>query len=382
MKKTILLMSLLLANVNHLFAQEMKNYVDPNDRLIVIKPKFSDNFFAEIHAGSYFSWGTNLKFTPFFERFNPSGGLAVGKWFSPYFATRIDAFWGMNKGQLLAPKRNYTYHSAALTGDAIFNLSNIFFRFNPNRKFNAIFLAGVGGEYTFGFSKEKWNVNRFYYDDRSTLHLSLHTGLGAKYRLSQAFDLGAEGIVTFSGNTFDGGYRGKGFDGHVNIMATLTYRFLNSTGSHLLTFKSRRFMTYTHHKRTKVRKLTNEYVAIVPTDDRNRIQSTAYFTPDSITLDNDAKRVVEKAVETYRAYDGQVKIYLSVKDKTPDNLALFLLRARTIRETLLNEYVVPAGSIFIERNPEVVKTLDPEKVAIVVYIDDKAGWGGLTTPYE
>ena len=39
----------------------------------------------------------------------------------------------------------------------------------------------------------------------------------------------------------------------------------------------------------------------------------------------------------------------------------------------MDKYVVPAGSIMIERNPEVVKTLDPEKVAVVVYIDDKPG---------
>ena len=75
----------------------------------------------------------------------------------------------------------------------------------------------------------------------------------------------------------------------------------------------------------------------------------------------------------YRAHNSSVKIYLTVKDAVPSNLSLFLLRAGAIRDKMMKEYVVPAGSILIERNPEVVMTLDPEKVAVVVYIDDKPG---------
>lgn len=383
MKKTILLSFLFLSNVLAAFAQnetETAQYDDPNKRLITIKQKFTDNFYLDVQGGSYFSWGTNLKFTPFFERFNPAAGIAVGKWVTPYFSPRLDFAWGMNKGQLLAPKRNYKFHSLALTGNAVFSLSNLFFRYNPQRKLNVLLISGVGMEYTFGFSKEKWNASKFYYNPDSKLHLSLHAGLGAKYRVSNSVDLGLESIVTFSGNTFDGGYRGKGSDGHVNIMATVGYRFLNSTGSHLMTFKSRRFMTSYHHKRPKVRKISTEYIAIVATDDKNRIQSTAYFTPDSMSVDNQASLIVQQAVEQFRAHDSNVKVYLTVKDKIPEDLPLFLLRAKSIKEMMMNDFIVPAGSIFIERNPEVVKTLDPEKVAVVVYIDDKPGYGQVTVP--
>ena len=374
MKKTILLTFFLLLGSLPLLAQvEETQFADPNDRLVTIKSKFTDNFFVELHAGSYISWGTNLKYTPFFKRFNPAGGIAVGKWFNPYIAPRLQFMWGKNKAQLLGPKRNYGFHSVAATGDAVMSISNLLFRYNPKRWVDVQLILGVGAEYTFGFDDMYWNVNNFYYNDANKIHLSLHSGLGLKFRVSQSVDLGVESVVTFSGNTFDGGYRGKGYDGHVNVMATVGYRFLNSTGSHLMTFKGRRYMTSYHHKRAKVRKISNEYIAIVATDDRNRIQSTAYFTPDSMSLDDNARNVVEEAVNKFRENNSSVKIYLTVKDTPPTNLSLFLLRAKSIREEMMDKYVVPAGSIMIERNPEVVKTLDPEKVAVVVYIDDKPG---------
>ena len=374
MKKTILLTFFLLLGSMSLFAQDGDNQLaDPNDRLVTIKSRFTDNFFVELHAGSYLSWGTNLRFAAFFRRFNPGGGVAVGKWLNPYVAPRLQFMYGQNKAQLLGPKRSYGFKSVAGTGDAVLSLSNIFFRYNPKRWIDVQGILGVGAEYTFGFDDYAWNVSQFYYNNSNKLHLSIHTGLGLKFRVSQAVDLGMEGVVTFSGNTFDGGYRGSGYDGHVNIMATLGYRFRNSTGSHLMTFKGRRYMTSYHHKRPKIRKIESEYISIVATDDRNRIQSYAYFAPDSASLDYEASKVVDEAVNQYRAHNSSVKIYLTVKDAVPSNLSLFLLRAGAIRDKMMKEYVVPAGSILIERNPEVVMTLDPEKVAVVVYIDDKPG---------
>ena len=374
MKKSILLTCcLLFGSLTSIAQQEIRQYADPNDRLVTIQPRFTDNIFVELHGGSYFSWGTNLTYRQFFKRFNPAAGLAVGKWLNPYFAPRIEFMWGKNQGQLLSPKRNYNFHSVAATGDALLSLSNIFCRYNPKRWIDVQMILGVGCEYTFGFTDASWNINKFYFNDANKLFLSLHSGLGLKFRVSQAVDLGMEGVVTFSGNTFDGGYRGKGYDGHVNIMATVGYRFLNSTGSHLMTFKGRRYMTSYHHKRPKVRKLDTEYITIVATDDKNRIQSTAYFTPDSMSLDDDVREVVREAETNFRENNSNVKIYLTVKDHFPKDLPLFLLRAKSIREELMNQYIVPAGSIMIERNPEVVRTLDPEKVAVVVYIDDKPG---------
>ncbi len=374
MKKTLLLAFLIGMSSSSVLAQDgIDQYDDPNDRLVTIQPKFSDNFFVELHAGSYLSWGTNLKYSAFFKRFRPAGGVAVGKWLNPYIAPRLQFMWGMNKGQLLGPKRDYGFHSVAATGDAVISLSNSLFRYNPRRWIDVQLIAGVGAEYTFGFTDEKWNVNNFYFNDANKLHLSLHAGAGLKFRVSEAVDLGIESVVTFSGNTFDGGYRGKGYDGHVNIMATFGYRFLNSTGSHRMTFRGRRYMSSYHHARPKIRKISTEYISIVATDDRNRIQSTAYFAPDSSALDPVAKEVVREAVEEFREHNSSVKIYLTVKDETPENLPLFLLRAGSIKQEMMNTYVVPGGIIYIERNPEVVKTLDPEKVAVVVYIDDKPG---------
>lgn len=379
MNKSLILASLISLCAMSMHAQVSDNTVeDPNKRLVTIKPKFTDNFFVELHGGSYVSWGTNLTFSSFYRRIQPGGGLAVGKWITPYVAPRLQLMWGRNMGQLLSPKRNYRFSSGAVTGDAVLSLSNLMFRYNPDRWIDVQFIGGVGAEYTYGFDKKTWNVNNFYYNPEEKLYLSIHAGLGLKFRVSDAIDLGVESVVTFSNNSFDGGFLGNGNDGHMNVMATIGYRFKNSTGSHRLTFKGRRYMTSMHSKRSKIKKIEKDYISIVATDDKNRIQSTAYFTPDSISLDAEAKMVLKEAVDKYYEYNKTIKIYITVKDKAPADLSLFLLRAKEIREEMMNEYFVPGGHIVVERNPDVVKMMDPERVVVVVYVDDK----GTTTSVQ
>ena len=52
------------------------------------------------------------------------------------------------------------------------------------------------------------------------------------------------------------------------------------------------------------------------------------------------------------------------------DVELFLARAHSIREMLVNKLNVPAGHIFIEKNVALVQSLDPEKTCVIMYINE------------
>ena len=71
---------------------------------------------------------------------------------------------------------------------------------------------------------------------------------------------------------------------------------------------------------------------------------------------------------------GQIQngeLYITINEDVKDfDVELFFARAHSIREMLVNELKVPAGRIFIEKNPALVKSLDPEKTCVIMYINE------------
>ena len=47
-----------------------------------------------------------------------------------------------------------------------------------------------------------------------------------------------------------------------------------------------------------------------------------------------------------------------------------MARAQSIRNVLVNTYDIPAGRIFIEKNPAVINSLDPQTSCVIVYINE------------
>ncbi|MBR1732680.1 MAG: hypothetical protein IJ729_02915, partial [Alloprevotella sp.] len=128
--------------------------------------KFTNNLWFQFLAGVYNNWGSNQKHHFGLKHFRPSVGIAAGKWFHPTVGARIVLDYGNNRGvsvgKGIVDPRGYTiqkglrqshhWHTVELAGDAMINLSNLFFRYNENRVFNFIVFFGIGGNQTFGFS--------------------------------------------------------------------------------------------------------------------------------------------------------------------------------------------------------------------------------------
>ena len=72
----------------------------------------------------------------------------------------------------------------------MFNLSNIFSRYNENRKLDFIFMIGAGLENTFGFEKNDWNRGESkVYTTTGEILVALRAGLMAKWHLGKKWDL-------------------------------------------------------------------------------------------------------------------------------------------------------------------------------------------------
>ena len=63
-------------------------------------------------------------------------------------------------------------------------------------------------------------------------------------------------------------------------------------------------------------------------------------------------------------------LYITVLGKQTKNADLFMQRAQSIRDVLVNEYNIPAGRIYVEKNPALVESLDKTVDCVIMYINE------------
>ena len=171
------------------------------------KYEFQKHAFLNIEAGAQYTLG-EAKFS---KLLSPNIQLGLGYQFTPVFGARIQANAWQSKGgwngfrtQVGAePYTNdYKYKYVAPGLDFMFNLSNLFCGWNPNRVFNLTAFVGGGANIAWGndeandIAKNLQNLNAYnleYLWDGSKVRLFGRGGLEAAFRLSDAVALTVEG---------------------------------------------------------------------------------------------------------------------------------------------------------------------------------------------
>ena len=171
------------------------------------KYEFQKHAFLNLEGGAQYTLG-EAKFS---KLLSPNVQLGLGYQFSPVFAARIQANAWQSKGgwngfrtQIgAAPYTNdYKFKYVAPGLDLMFNLSNLFCGWNPNRVFNLT--AFVGGGANIAWDNDEANsiantlknldaYNLEYIWDGSKTRLFGRGGLEAAFRLSDAVALTIEG---------------------------------------------------------------------------------------------------------------------------------------------------------------------------------------------
>lgn len=339
---------------------------------ILNKSNFGDNWFVGLECGTLFNWGTMQSEHDFVKHFRPMGAVQLGKWLSPSIGLRVQGYFANNsdvQGADNAGKYNWNTIGAFL--DGMFNFTNMFCGYKESRAFNLIGIIGMGGDFTNGFTKQCPATSK------NDSYLSGRIGLMCKFRLSEALDFDAEATNAWDDDAYDGQINTNRWDGHVNVLLGLTYRFKNHDGSHQF--------TYARYDGSKFNAMNNEIndlngklaaaknaPAKVETQyvNGNRVNTVIAFARNSSSIDKLQEVNVFTAAESLKKAAG-ADLYITVNGEVPArNKDLFMERAQSIRDALVKQYNIPAGRIYIENDPAVVASLDKSKRCVVVLVNE------------
>jgi outer membrane protein OmpA-like peptidoglycan-associated protein len=183
MKK--LLMVLAFAGVS---VASMAQDAVPTEKYSVSTNSFWSNWFVQANAVGTSFWGSQegsaVKFDKLFKGYRTNLGfsVAVGKWFTPGLGlrTKFTGIWG--RSVISEDKSTNASKYWVINEQVLFNLSNMFCGYNPNRVWNFIpyFGAGVGRNMSYNTYAMDLNagiLNTFSLSRKVAINLDINYGL-------------------------------------------------------------------------------------------------------------------------------------------------------------------------------------------------------------
>ena len=198
------------------------------DKFKVETNRFWSNWFVSAGGGVNLYFGDHDKQVKFGKRLAPAVDVAIGKWFTPGIGVRF-AYSGLSvkgatqtgihsTGEEVPGKGGYGYWLTKQKFnffnfhlDAMFNVSNLLFGYNPNRVYSLSPYVGLG--------VMKTN------DTPKATEIAGHFGLLNSFRLCDALDLNLDIRGTLVSDAFDGEASGRGGEGMLSATVGLTYKF-------------------------------------------------------------------------------------------------------------------------------------------------------------
>lgn len=211
------------------FAQQ----ADPTMKYSVATNSFWSNWFIQV-GGDYNIWYSNQEHGRHLDnggdfdflskqRRSFGGSVAIGKWFTPGFGLRTK-LQGFNSKKIGAVGVT-SQHFWSLNEHMMFNLSNLFMGYNPERVWNISPFIGGG-------MARNMSINRYV--------MQLSAGINSSWRLCRNLDLYAEAGWNRMEDNFDGNemaqlsntYHGRGWedkDNHLYAEIGLTFKLGKAT---------------------------------------------------------------------------------------------------------------------------------------------------------
>ena len=194
------------------------------------KEKFHPHWTLGLQGGAGYSYGEHKKFS---DVITPAAGVHLGYQFTPVFNLRghVSGWQGKNGWSVDHNPQYYKWNYVNAGLDGVFNLSNLFAGYNPNRLVSFSALLGAG--YIQGFDNleavvaKQINPDELRYKWHSNT-LSLLAGrVGAivDFRLCKRVSFNVEALVTATHDKFNSkdGY-GKNVDWQSNLFGGFTFR--------------------------------------------------------------------------------------------------------------------------------------------------------------
>lgn len=335
---------------------------------------FWDNWFTGIQIGGLYNWGSNQKETSFIDHLRPSLAANIGKWLSPSVGLRAQLMFGSNRGITNAPYKPFHFQSLGLYGDGLFNITNMWAGYKEDRFFNLIGFLGIGGEQTFGYSKRDWNPNDSRFKTDALSLLGFRVGFQTLFRLSKKVDLSFEVSNNWVDDSYDGVETHKRWDGHVNAFLGLNFHLQNKTDGLYKFAYIKRDLTEFNNLNAELNRLRAETAAELakakPDVNSKQVNVLVSFSDNNSNIDELQEVNVFTAVEEMRKLNNQADLFITVLGGKTSNESLFNERANTIKQSLINDYQIPAQRIHIEKDASVVEAMDKAITRVIVYINE------------
>ncbi|WP_291590826.1 OmpA family protein [Bacteroides sp.] len=318
----------------------------------------TDNYwFLQGQVGAGYTIGE----TSFGKLLSPMAAISIGKSFNSIIAIRLQVGGWQAKGGWDATttthgKQDYSFNYVQSSLDAVFNLTNIFCGYRPERTFNLKGVLGVG--YMHGFDYDDLPGTD---SDDDTDSFVARLGLQADFRLNDRWNIGLE----FVGNGIDDHFNAKNGsenDWQFSLLAGVAYKF------------SRKMTNLPTESQDKalIASLNNQI-----NDQRREIQGLQSRLQEKPKVEERVKTVVERIMEAYipfkigqsrMAPEQRIQVYRIAQymKETPEakitiagyadaatgsqdfNQKLSEKRAQAVADILIKEYAISAERIITQ----------------------------------
>ncbi len=309
----------------------------------------SANWFITFQGGaSIMSRGSNSA-AKFADRLTFTPSLSVGKWFNPYFATRLKVAGGEAK----------TFNSAVLEQnnkfvnghvDFMLDLVNFFGQRNKNYFVHVSPYLGLGSEVK--FDSNKYN---------KVLVGTANAGVQLAFRLSDRVDLVAEGEATYNGMRLSSVSHPRAFENKLRYTASAGLNFrLGKTGHDVFVGQDDALLANLNGQISRLRAENAELakrpvncpeVVVAPvTDTKNHFlaEKSVLFQHGKSVVSKDQLITVFDASEFVNKKGGEIVVTGYTQKAESRFKGLAEKRAQAVAKILTEQYGVPSERITVE----------------------------------
>lgn len=210
MKKTILSFLTIALITTPILAQEKAFY----------PTKLTDNWFIQLQAGASYTVSENYRDASFGDLISPHAAISVGKYFSPAIGGRLQFSGWESKNYYqdyskIAGKGTFKVNYLQTNVDGLFNFTNFFLPYQPDRVFNLVGIVGLG--YLHGFKDTKNGLT-------TTNMIVPRAGIQADFKVNEMTSINLEVAGNLLRDDFNGRREGTSYDGTVNALLGVTFQ--------------------------------------------------------------------------------------------------------------------------------------------------------------
>ena len=364
MKKISLLLMLALVAFG-LNAQELQN-VSHGD--VYLKNKKSDNWFMSLAGGTNVYVGKSFSDGDFIDALGWQGQLAIGRWNSPNWGTRLAINVGQHQHYVPSTKDYLSDSFIHPHFDILWNVTNAVAGYNADRVYN--FIPYIGGGYIYGLDKDWGLVNpagRTFTNQNQSLTWTL--GMLHDFRFTNNFSMFVELAGSILPHTFGHHYSGPavgryewdimgqamlgvkfGLGGKQDFTQAelMDYNLINDLNSQINRLRAE------NENLSKRPEFCPECPEVAPqvAAESVYVPNVVFFRINSSTIDRQQQISVYNTAEYLKSNPNatvQIVAYADRQTGTPDyNMKLSERRAKSVADALTSQYQIDSSRISLD----------------------------------